>query len=330
MAKSKITIVGLGLIGASIGLALGQGKREYELVGHDKSNEAATRAKKLKAVDRTEWNLITACAGADLVILAIPAPAVRETLGFVAADLKPGCVVVDTASLKQPVVTAAAELLPQGIHFVGSDPVLTAQPGGAEPARADLFTNVTWALCPAPTCHEDAIQLVVDLVERLGAKPLFLDAEEHDGIVAVVDQLPGLLSAALLASLTSQSTWRELRRLAGSQFETSTELAETDAAAWQVDLLANRENLLRALDSYAETLREWRQWINTGNGEAIQAAVARAEQQRGRWLKDRATANWDDTGQPPLPKESLYPQLLSLGSLAERLMKPRVPKPPKQ
>ncbi len=110
MAKPRITIVGLGLIGNSIGLALTQGQRKFEVVGHDKDNKAAGQSRKIKAVDKTEWNLISACDGADLVILALPAIAIRDTMQALAHELKPGCVVMDTASVKAPVQRWADEI----------------------------------------------------------------------------------------------------------------------------------------------------------------------------------------------------------------------------
>ncbi len=124
MTKSKIAIIGLGLIGNSIGLGLGKESRDFEIVGHDKDSAAASQSKKLKAVDKTEWNLISACSNADLVILALPAAAIRDTLKAVAGELKPGAIVLDTASIKAPVQAWASELLPDTVLFIGTNPVL--------------------------------------------------------------------------------------------------------------------------------------------------------------------------------------------------------------
>jgi prephenate dehydrogenase len=98
MSKPRIAIVGLGLIGSSIGLALSREQRDFEIVGHDKSNTAASQAKKLGAVDKVEWNLINACEGAGLVILALPLGAIRETMQALAGELATGAVVLDTAT----------------------------------------------------------------------------------------------------------------------------------------------------------------------------------------------------------------------------------------
>ena len=120
MTKSKIAIIGLGLIGNSIGLGLAKESRDFEIVGHDKDSAAASQSKKLKAVDRTEWNLISACSNADLVILALPAAAIRDTFQAVAGELKPGAIVLDTASIKAPVQAWASELLPDTVLFIGT------------------------------------------------------------------------------------------------------------------------------------------------------------------------------------------------------------------
>ena len=231
MTKPRITIVGLGLIGSSIGLALSQQERDFEIVGHDKAQAAATQAKKLKAVDKTEWNLISACDGAGLIILALPLTALRTTMEALAGQLSAGAVVMDTAAVKAPVQTWADELLPD-VPFVGTNPVISVDPSGAT-ARADLFEGRIWAICPSPTTAEGAVKIASDLAERLGAKPLYLDAAEHDGMTAAVEQLPALASMALLTSAVSQPTWREMRKLAGGQFESSTRLVSSGPARVQ-------------------------------------------------------------------------------------------------
>ena len=154
MPKPRITIVGLGLIGSSIGLALSREQRDFEIIGHDKSSAAAGQAKKLQAVDKTEWNLISACDGAGLVILALPLGAIRETMQAVAGELAEGAVVMDTASVKAPVQAWADELLPSNVPFVGTNPIVGSDATGDITARADLFEGRLWAICPSPSTDE--------------------------------------------------------------------------------------------------------------------------------------------------------------------------------
>jgi prephenate dehydrogenase len=158
MAKPRIAIVGLGLIGNSIGLALSRETRDFEIVGHDKSNSAAGQAKKLQAVDKTEWNLINACEGAGLVILALPLGAIRDTMQALAGDLATGAVVIDTASVKAPVQAWADELLPSSVAFVGTNPIVASDQTGGAAARADLFEQRTWAICPSSNARRAGSQ----------------------------------------------------------------------------------------------------------------------------------------------------------------------------
>ena len=321
MAKPKITIVGLGLIGNSIGLGLTQSKRDFEVVGHDKDSGAAGIAQKQKAVDKTDWNLIGACDGADLVILALPVMSIRATLKAIANELKPGCVVMDTASIKTPVLQWAQELLPATAHYVGTNPIISPEETGGEAARADLFERAIWAICSSPDTHESGIKMAADLAERLGAQPLFLDPVEHDGIMAAVEHLPAMVSTALLSSSISLPTWREMRKLAGGQFESSTRLTSADPSVVRDAVLANRDNLSYWIDAFIENLRAWQELVMAGDEERLGEAIKTAYDSRARWEKERRTGYYDE-GEPEMPaKRTMLMDLLGLGRLAERRQK---------
>ena len=124
VSKPRITIVGLGLVGGSLGLALRRSGAAGSILGHDRNRLVSNEAKNKGAVDQVHWNLISACEEADLIILALPLDAILETREAIGPHLRPGCVVMDTAAVKQPVMDWAAEYLPQEVHFVGTDPVL--------------------------------------------------------------------------------------------------------------------------------------------------------------------------------------------------------------
>lgn len=310
MAKTKISIVGLGLVGTSVGLALSQGTRNYELVGHDKEPKAAGAARKRKAVDSTKWNLINACEGASVVILALPVTAIRDTLQVIVPYLDEGCLVTDTASLKTPVLRWAEEILPDSVHFVGGDPVISAAGAGAEEASADLLKNALYCLCPSPKAAPDAVRLASGLVERLGAQPYFLDAAEHDGLMAAVDHLPAILAAALLRSTTGSSSWRDMRKLAGGQYESSTQFASETPAIFRDACLYNRQNIVHWIDAYTEALQEWKETIISGNTEQVEAAFEEAMKARLQWLRQRSSGLWDEAERPKTPKASGFFQSL--------------------
>ena len=305
-SKPSITIVGLGLIGTSIGLAVRQADVASAVIGHDRDKASSDQAKKLGAVDRTHWNLLSACDEADLVILAEPIGDLEETLETLGPELRPGCVVIDTASLKGPVMAWAAKYLPEEIHFVGGDPILGTViqgPGGAESARADLFQRGIFCLVPSPTANADAVKLATDLVAILGAKPLFPDAAEHDGLLAAVEHLPALLSLGMLDAVVHQPVWRELRKVAGPSFAASTQLITADAAANSGLYMLNKDNVLRWLDVLSASLGSIRELVEQEDAEALAGRFANAFQERNKWLADRTEGDWYEGPRTEMPQK---------------------------
>lgn len=285
--RVQITIVGTGSIGTSIGLALRQSEEPLVIVGHDKDPGHAGTAKKLKAVDKTNWNLIGACEGADVVILAIPMPAIEDTLKALASHLKKGCVVTDTASLKEQVVRWAEELLPETVNFVGGNPVVISAGAGPDAADSDLFRNSLYCITPASNVHPDAVSLVSGLVALLGGQPYYLDPAEHDGLMAGVEHLPQALALALAQGTMEGASWREMRKLAGGSFERIVALVGEDPDAFSSVLLANRTNLVRWLDAYAGAVKEVRELVAQGEHEPLAQAVDKAVVARREWYQDR-------------------------------------------
>lgn len=311
MSKTKpsITIVGLGLIGRSMGLALRQSEVQSTLIGHDKDAGASRQAKKLDAVDKTEWNLISACEESDLIILAIPIGGIQETFRAIAPYVKPGCTILDTASLKAPVLSWAEELLPAEVNYVGLNPILAAEanaPAGAEKARADLFQNRLFCVVPSAKAAPEVVQMVANLVNLVGGKPLFMDAAEHDGLMSGMDQLPPVLALALLDTVTQRPTWRELRKVAGAAFESGTYLASNDPEAYSELFLMNSDNVVRWINDLISSLISIRETISAGDGKLLAERFGTLIDQRGKWMTDRVQGQWDaDPSMTMPPKPNL-------------------------
>jgi len=283
----QITIVGTGCIGTSIGLALRQSKQPLFIVGHDKEPDHASLARRMNAVDKTDWNLISACESADLIILAIPMSDIQATLQALAPHLKPGSVVTDTASLKAQVLEWAEALLPETVNFVGGDPVVTPSGSGPDAASADLFRDCLYCITPSPSTHPDAVQLVSSLVTLLGGHPYYLDAAEHDGLMAGVEHLPQALALALVSGTTREAGWREMQKLAGGSFERISALVGEDPDGLSKLLLSNSANLMRWLDLYIIALRAVRDLIAEGEQEPLAEYIDQAIVARRQWLMDR-------------------------------------------
>lgn len=318
MSKPCITIVGLGLIGGSIGLALRQAGDDYEIIGHDREHAVASKAHKRGAVSKTEWNLVSACEKADLIIIATPVMAIKETLTAIAPYLKPGCLITDTASIKGPVMVWAKEILPETVNFVGGNPIISQEdslPTGIEGARADLFEGGLYCLTPSPETAPQTVELATDLVSLLGARPFFLDAAEHDGLIAGVDHLPFVLSAALLGATVSGHTWREMRKLAGDAFQNTTHFASGDATTYRDVCLTNGENIVRWIDACLVKLQELREAIAAEEAEKLEKTFQEAISARDEWLIDKAEGRWelDEGPSTSIPRQSLLRRFIGIG-----------------
>src|SRR5215210_1711530 len=209
MPAERVAIVGLGLIGASLGLALHRLPQPPRVVGYDLDRDARTRAARRHAIDQTAFDATEAVKDADLVILATPVRAVAPLLADLAPHLAPDCVVTDTGSTKEQIVRAAAEAAPH-VAFVGGHPMAGKLTHGSDDADAELFVGTVYCLTPTVDTPRIAIERVTDLIEAVGAQPKFLDAAEHDGLVAAVSHLPYLLSSTLMAAASGDAGWREM------------------------------------------------------------------------------------------------------------------------
>jgi prephenate dehydrogenase len=309
----KITIIGLGQIGTSIGLALGEKKELLHRVGHDREFKIAQQAQKMGAVDKVSFNLPTTVQGADIIVLALPVDQIEETLKIIAPDLKEEAVVMDTAPVKEVVANWAREILPEGRHYVGLTPVLSAaylqeHDSGLDAAHADLFRDGMMVIVAPSRTASEAIKLASDLTRLLGAVPLFADPVEIDSLMAATHLLPQLLAAALLNITVDQPGWREGRKIAGRAFSevtgTLTQMGQPGALC--TSAMMAQENTLRVLDSAIAALQTMRTDIKNQDAPALTARLERARSGREAWWSQRQAANWlaEESKQQDMPKAS--------------------------
>jgi prephenate dehydrogenase len=295
----QITIIGLGQIGASIGMALGKHTTLLHRVGHDKNLSTAKKAEHKGAIDEVKINLPSAVRNANIVILSLPMQEIHETLQVIAEDLPEGALVMDTAPVKGPVVQWVKELLPANRYYVGMVPAIN--PGylhrtvlGVEAAEADLFQDSVIMLDTIRGTPEEAVKLATDLVTLLGATPLFSDIFETDGLMSSTHLVPQLLAASLLNAVVGQPGWDDARKLAGRPFA-----ALTSALAYQDEMdalreaaILNQENVTRVLDVVIGALTGLRDDIADGNHEQLSERLELALDGRERWFSERTRAEW--------------------------------------
>lgn len=307
----QITILGLGQVGASIGLALGKVKDQAVRIGNDREPSVSRQAEKMGAVDKTVVNLPASVENADVVILALPVDEIRETMEIIARDLKPGCVLIDTSPVTGPVIEWARELLPgDDRYFVSLTPSLNPAylmetDTGTANAHADLFQNSLMLVTTLPGIDESAVTLATNLAQILGATPLFSDPDEAEGLIAYSHFLPRLVSAALINATTDEAGWREARKLAGHAYAQATEpalhLDETKRLGMAA--LLNARNTVRMLDQIIAALRQIRDAIAAQDAAALQERLEHARGARETWWHQRLSGSWETVGKqaPRIP-----------------------------
>ena len=290
----RVAIVGLGLIGGSIGLGLKRwaaeqakgGQPPLQVIGFDTDLDQQSYAKKINAVDKTEWRLPNAIAEADIVILATPVGAMQELLTDIAPHLKEGAIVTDVASTKADVVRWADETLPATVSFVGGHP-MAGKALSIEGADADLFKGATWIIAPSVRANDSALRNVLGLVAALGAEAFFVDAAEHDAYVAGVSHLPFVLSATLTNVLGSDSSWKDMKSLTAGGFKDMTRLASGSPVMHRDIVLTNQAAILRWIDQFRAELDAVRDLIARESIEGREAEIekffGKARDIRAEW-----------------------------------------------
>lgn len=290
---TQITIIGLGQIGASIGMALKEKKSTVQRVGFDKDPAVARGAETLGAVDNLK-NPREAVKDADIVLLCLPLSQMHETLKLIGPRLKEGAIVVDTAPIKSPMTKWAKEFIPAGRFYIGLVPSLSAEALssseiGLKAARPDLFKSTIMAIDAPPDTPAEVEQFAVALAQLLGAKPMLTDLQESDGLMATAHLLPQLAAAALLDATVDQPGWADWRKLAGRPYLSVTGgiAYYDDPASLGTAALENPAAVTRALDSLIVSLQRLRDAVVKRDAVEVMERLQWAFDCRERWLDER-------------------------------------------
>jgi prephenate dehydrogenase len=328
----NISIIGLGQIGASIGLALANHKDQVTTLGYDQALEISRIAQKMGAVEKLGRSLSDSVKEADAVILALPFDQVQETLKSIGQDIQEEGLLIDTTPVKTKVAAWVKEYVPAGRHYIGLTPainplVLDEASTGIEAARADLFQNGLIAVTAPQGTAAHAFKFVEGLITLLGARAYFADQAEMDGIMASVHTLPGLAAAALAQTVMDQPGWGDIRKLAGRPFVTAMRPLDLDESAALAEAAQqNRVNTIRLLDEYIETLRAMRDEIDGEKKKSLRTRLERILKARTQWRHARADGDWQAVGVPKPEIPSLgdyWKQQIGLGKLVGKGNKKR-------
>lgn len=275
----KIAVLGLGLIGGSLALALHQASLAKQIAGYDIDPGVTTRALTREAITQMYTSVEEAVQQADMVVLAVPILELPELFERIAPALKPGALVTDTASTKAQVLTWAKTFLPPGVAFVGGHPMAGKERSGIEAAEVGLFEGCTYCLTPTAQTPPAALSLLSEVVLRLGANPLTLDAGQHDHLVAGISHLPFVLSSALVQTVSRRDDWPVMAGLAASGFRDMSRLAAGNSTMYRDICLTNQEAILRWLDALVQQLESVRSLIATSD-TSLEPYFAQAKQVR--------------------------------------------------
>jgi prephenate dehydrogenase len=275
----KIAVLGLGLIGGSLGLALNQAGVAKHIFGYDSNSDATRHAWEIGAITEICDAAEKAVQQADLVIVATPILAIPELLKRLAPELKRGVLVTDTASTKVQILKWAKTLLPAQVMFVGGHPMAGRERSGIRAAEAGLFEGCTYCLTPAGQETSEGVAQLSEIVVQLGAHPLVLDAERHDRLVAGISHLPFVLSSALVQCLSRKEDWRELITLAAGGFRDMSRLAAGSPTMYRDICATNKEEILNWLDALVLELDNIRSLLNRDD-RVLEPYFAQAKQLR--------------------------------------------------
>ena len=297
---AKITIIGTGLIGASLGLALRQSNlQNLELVGTDAEHSARSGAQKKGAFHRVENRLQPAIEGADVVVLATPVMAMKGLMEVIGPELQQGCLVTDVGSSKKVVLDWAEACLPPTVSFVGGHPLAGKEASGPDAAEAGLFRDKVYCVIPSRHARQDAVAQLVTLVEAIGARPIFISVDEHDSFVAAVSHLPFLVSVALVGCTSKSANWNDISQVAASGYRDISRLASGDPVMHRDICLSNPQPIVAWIDAFIRELYGIRQLLEpeTGaDGEAIKQVFEQAFDARARWLSGRTNPQASQRG----------------------------------
>lgn len=280
---ATLAIIGLGLIGGSLGLALRSSG--YKVIGCSRSRDTVSRALARGVIDHAAESPEEAAASAEMVILATPVLAMEEALRQISRTLKPGAVVTDTASTKREVLGWAKRYLPRGVNFIGGHPMAGREIWGLEAATPDLFRDAVYCITPAADASPEAVDRVVEMVSRIGARPFFIEAEEHDYLTAGISHLPLLLSVALTMTVAEVQGRERLLKLAATGFRDVTRLASGNPVMGRDILFTNRDMLRLWLHRIRERLNALERLLE--DREGLREELEKALSLREAWLRQK-------------------------------------------
>ncbi|HVY71245.1 MAG TPA: prephenate dehydrogenase, partial [Verrucomicrobiae bacterium] len=289
MHWQKVALIGVGLLGGSLGLALKKRGLATRVEGYVRREASVAGCEQAGAVDRASTDLASVVTGADLVVFCTPLGQMKELAERLAPHLRKGALVTDVGSVKgsvcrdlTPIIAAA------GGEFVGSHPMAGGEKMGVGAARAELFENTVCVVTPASDAQAASAKQLAEFWKAMGSCILMLSPENHDELVARSSHLPHLVASALATSVLAPELPSAIQKLCATGFRDTTRVASGSPEMWRDIALANRAQLSRVLGEVTADLERLRSLLDAGDAIALEKFFTVAKQRRDAWGNQRS------------------------------------------
>ena len=271
---NRITILGVGLLGASFALALKKNGLCSTITGYGRNRENLQRAKERNIIDSFEQDPASACRDSDLIMLSAPVGSFPGLAKAIAPALKKGAVLTDVGSVKGKLVREIEKMMPKDVHYIGGHPIAGSDRSGIDSANAELFRNARCVITPTENSDPSALDKIQNLWKALGSEVIILNPEEHDRIYASVSHLPHLIAYAMVNTVAEMD--RSYLDFSGKGFMDSTRIACSSEELWNDICLFNRDNLIEVLAVFQKNLDMLDQYLKAGDSDSLKAEFRKA------------------------------------------------------
>ncbi len=279
----RLAVIGVGLIGGSLALALKKKGAVSEVVGYDCAKHASQEALQCAIIDRIATSITDAVQGADWVFLAVPVAAMTDVFAELKDAVGNDAVITDGSSVKGQVVTSADHVLGEKFsQFVPGHPITGTEKSGPTAAVASLYQYQRVILTPLAQTSQSALMAVRSMWQKVGAEVFEMDADHHDMVLAATSHLPHVLAFSLINMLAQRDDCAELLRYAAGGFEDFSRIASSDAVMWRDICLANSKAVLALLTQYQQGLTELQTAIKASDGDALLSSFIDAKRTRDK------------------------------------------------
>ncbi len=283
---SRLLVVGLGLIGGSLALALKQRGGCHTVIGYDIKAREVEEGLRLQVIDEPAYDLCDAVGNADVVVLAVPVKVIEQVMADIARALRPETILTDVGSAKGNVVEAARRVFGEvPANFVPGHPIAGSEKSGVAAANSTLYEQHKIILTPLPETDRFALGRITEMWECVGAEVHQMEVRRHDEVLAATSHLPHLLAFSLVDTLASDHENRDIFRYAAGGFRDFTRIAASDPVMWHDIFLANRDATLKVLDEFTSGVEKLRSAIQHGDGQQMLGIFTRAKSARDHFSK---------------------------------------------